>query len=427
MKKRIRGWSPIEGEKYETATVGNVSVKIYRRARKKWKGGNRFVFEVADYTTGGRRLQGFSKLDKARARAKKIADQLASGKATVAAMTNAQAESYGRAVETLRPTGISLELAAETVANAVKILGSNRIIEACNFYEQHGADKVIPRTVAEVITELLTHREGREKSDRYIDDLRARLNRFAKTFAVDIGSITTANVQGWLDGLKLSPRSAKNFRGALSTLFKFAEARQYIPKNTNPVLRTENVSLNGDGPIEIYTPAQILLLLQNASKDFLPFLAIGAFAGLRAAEIERLEWKQIDFAGGFITIEAKNAKTRSRRIVPILPNLAQWLTHYRKRRGKVWTGSERDLLDARAEAVKAAGVEWKDNGLRHSFISYRLADIQNAAQVALEAGNSPAMVFKHYRELVKPEAAKAWFAVAPEMPGNVIKMEAARA
>jgi integrase len=279
---------------------------------------------------------------------------------------------------------------------------------------------VIPRKVAEVVTELLTHREDRQKSDRYIDDLRARLNRFAKTFAVDIASITTSNVQGWIDGLKLSPRSAKNFRGALSTLFKFAEARQYIAKGTNPVTGTENVSLNGDGAIEIYTPAEILLLLQNAPKNFLPFLAIGAFAGLRSAEIERLEWKEIDFTGGFITVEGQKAKTRSRRIVPILPNLAQWLEPYRKRKGKVWTGSERDLLDARAETVEKSKTAWKDNGLRHSFISYRLSEIQNAAQVALEAGNSPGMVFKHYRELVKPEAAKAWFAVAPQMPDNVI-------
>jgi hypothetical protein len=40
--------------------------------------------------------------------------------------------------------------------------------------------------------------------------------------------------------------------------------------------------------------------------------------------------------------------------------------------------------------------------LRRSFISYRLAAIQNTAQVALEAGNSPQMIFRHYRELVLP-------------------------
>jgi hypothetical protein len=31
----------------------------------------------------------------------------------------------------------------------------------------------------------------------------------------------------------------------------------------------------------------------------------------------------------------------------------------------------------------------------------------------LEAGNSPQMIFTHYRELVTPEVAKAWFEVKP--------------
>jgi hypothetical protein len=56
---------------------------------------------------------------------------------------------------------------------------------------------------------------------------------------------------------------------------------------------------------------------------------------------------------------------------------------------------------------------WKHNALRHSFISYRLAAVQNTAQVALEAGNSPQMIFRHYRELVRPMDAEKWFEVTP--------------
>jgi len=127
-------------------------------------------------------------------------------------------------------------------------------------------------------------------------------------------------------------------------------------------------------------------------------------------------------AGGFITVAKGKAKTRSRRLVPVLPNLAQWLERYARRTGKIWKGTSNDLQDARAATVKKSGVAWKDNGLRHSFISYRLASIQNAAQVALEAGNSPAMVFKHYREIVRPAAALTWFAIAPEQPANIVKL-----
>ena len=166
-------------------------------------------------------------------------------------------------------------------------------------------------------------------------------------------------------------------------------------------------------------------MLNHAPADYLPLLALGAFAGLRTAEAERLEWKDIDLAGGFITVAAGKAKTRSRRLVPILPTLRAWLATYAERRGKVWPDSDRARKRARREMLKASGVKWKDNALRHSFISYRLAEIQNAAQVSLEAGNSPAMVFAFYRELVKPADAVKWFNVKPDAPANVLPMPAA--
>ena len=40
-------------------------------------------------------------------------------------------------------------------------------------------------------------------------------------------------------------------------------------------------------------------------------------------------------------------------------------------------------------------------------------EAQNVTQLALEAGNSPGMIFKHYRELVTPEEAGKWFSIMP--------------
>ena len=47
-------------------------------------------------------------------------------------------------------------------------------------------------------------------------------------------------------------------------------------------------------------------------------------------------------------------------------------------------------------------------------------------QVALEAGNSPQMIFLHYRELVRPADAKTWFSLAPGKSGKVIQLKAGR-
>jgi hypothetical protein len=77
----------------------------------------------------------------------------------------------------------------------------------------------------------------------------------------------------------------------------------------------------------------------------------------------------------------------------------------------------------RLQVAGNAEVTWKQNVLRHSFISYRLAELQNINQVALEAGNSPKMIHQHYRELATPEQAKSWFSLAPEIAENVVPMQ----
>jgi len=420
--------------KPEIIKVGNILVRLYKRERKTASGKTRIVYEVADYTSGNRRFRGFSDHDEAKREAEKIARQLASGETTAATMRNADAASYGRALEILRPTGASLELAATVYAKVFQILGEDAAIEAATFFKRHRAGQIQKRKIADAVIEFVKSREARGKSAAYVNDLRQRLARFAKftgadvstiyqpvaaeqpdtrNRGMDVSTITTADVSRWLDGLKLSPQSAKNFRTVLHTLFAFAESRGYVFKGGNPVADTESVEVKA-GDVEIFTPDEIGKLISSAPKDFQPFVTIGAFAGLRTAEILRLEWRDIDLAGGFITIASGKAKTRSRRIVPILPNLKAWLEPYAKETGLIWKRTTNDLQDARAATVKAAGVEWKDNGCRHSFISYRLATIQNAAQVALEAGNSPNVVFKHYRELVKPDAAAKWFAIAQE-------------
>jgi integrase len=431
--------------KPEVVKVGNIVVRIYKRTKRvktKAKDGTvtereYTVFEVEDCRSGSRVLRSFSDHSEAIAEANKIGDGQSSAKALASEMTNKEAASYGRAIELLRPTGATLEAAADTYARAVKILGGDLIIEAAKFYTQHRADKIVSRTVAEVVTELLTHKA--KKSPRYISDLGSRLNRFANDFAVNISTITGPDVQRWLDKLDVEPQTKKNFRTVLHTLFRFAEQRQYILKNSNPAADTEKIEAE-NGEVEIYNPAELGRLIeatQKHHKAYLPALVIGAFAGLRSSEIERLTWEDIRLARGVIVASAKKRGTPSRRLVPIQPSLAAWLSPYSNRKGKVWTGDHDSFYDAQEEIAAATAVsedkkkgiaaqgpvKWKHNGLRHSFISYRLAIVEDDAKVALEAGNSKATVHEHYRELVEPGEAKAWFAIAPEQAANVVQLK----
>ena len=191
------------------------------------------------------------------------------------------------------------------------------------------------------------------------------------------------------------------------------------------------VAKENRGVIEIFRPEELARVLARVAPALIPFLTIGAFAGLRHAEIQRLDWSEVRLEDGFIEVKAGKAKTASRRLVPIHDNMRSWLLPHQKPHGPVcpYVNMSKQLLRLaectnevwQGEAAPGK-FEWKHNALRHSFISYRVAETQNVAQVALEAGNSPRVVFSNYRELVRPADARKWFAIEPNAEGKVLML-----
>jgi hypothetical protein len=81
------------------------------------------------------------------------------------------------------------------------------------------------------------------------------------------------------------------------------------------------------------------------------------------------------------------------------------------------------LAEAESAIGRTAGFELPQNCFRHSFISHRVAQTGNVAETALEAGNSPRVIFQHYRELFTKEEGEAWFTLVPagaaqQLPGK---------
>jgi integrase len=397
--------------------LGRAGVTIYRRRIP-----SGWHFMVSNYATGKRRFDSYATEAEALEAAQRLVRQLSEQQVLAAGLTNNQAAEYAAAVQTLKPHGVSLIAAASALDKALsKVKDLPALLAAVDFY--HARHKTLTRKpVAEVVAELLAVKESRGKSDRYLADLRFRLGRFADAFRKDCCDVTTAEVQAWLDSLGLSNQSYKNFRTVAHQLFAFAVARGYA--SDNPVAGTEKVEAENREP-DPYKPSEIRKLLAAATPDFLPCLAIGAFAGLRTSELLRLEWSDIRLDERHIVIGAHKAKTASRRIVPICDALAAWLAPYAAHSGKVWTGPDRGFFDAESATGEAAGIEWKHNGLRESFASYRLAQCCDVGRVAHECGNSREVLLKHYVELVRPSDAEKWFAIRPEAPSNVLPMTAA--
>jgi integrase len=151
------------------------------------------------------------------------------------------------------------------------------------------------------------------------------------------------------------------------------------------------------------------------------------FAGLRRSEICTLDWSEIDLDRKTIEVKGAKSKTRQRRIVTIHPNLCEWLAKPRREKGPVAPDVDvfgeklKHLVKGRKKTEDDPGrpaiaQEWPHNALRHSFGSYYYEKTKNENLTAAEMGNSPAVVFKHYRALVKAEDADLYWQITPPIP-----------
>jgi integrase len=278
-----------------------------------------------------------------------------------------------------------------------------------------------------VIDALLTHREAEGKAPRTLKDLRLRLERMETHFggATPVCDIATDEVDAWLSGLPVGPQSVTNYRRVAHSLFEFAARRGWTDHNPvasalRPKVRHRDVA--------IYSPKEAARLLAHCADDALPALVVALFSGLRTAELLQLDWSQIDLAEKVVRIT--RTKTGRPRIAPIPPNAVAWLKPYATGDGPLWPLSEETLSDRWDRARKAAGIEGdKANAARHSFGTYRVADSGDVAKTALEMGNTPEVVQRHYNRVASPKQGKAFFSIVPtkRKPSNVVSIERGRA
>ena len=298
------------------------------------------------------------------------------------------------------------------------------IAEATAFYLAHLEALSSSITVAELAREYQKSRQRAGLSDVHLIDLKYRLGRFSRDFGeMPVQSLSGAQIENWLHGLALSPKSTNNFRSRLSALFIYAICRHYLSANPiDGITPIKDVAK----PPEIFTPEELTAVLTHAEPEILPAIVIGAFAGLRTAELLRLDWREVDLSRGFVHVSALNAKSARRRLVPITDNLAEWLRPYAGHAGKMY-GAPLGVYHKQCRALAAhAGLShWPKNGLRHSFASFHLARWQDAARLSLVMGHqTAAMLFAHYRELVTPESAARYWAIRPaETKDNVVPLK----
>ncbi len=429
MKTNKAAKQPKNRQPYWTAKVGSVRVKVYEvktGPARQYK-----AFCVADYSTGTRKLRKFADVATAKAEAARIATAIANGQVVTATVTTDDAVTLHRARATIAPLGLSFDAASELLAAAAGLVGVHQIVEACRDYAKRFPLGRAPKPLAVAIDEFLADKRAKGLSDRKLSDYRSRLGWFAHEHpGKQLADFSTGDLQAWIDALKkddgspMTARTRLNFSVDVSTFFKHHQRRGAIAEN--PMDNVEREKPKNTGDTEFWTPEEASKILAAAEAELVAPFAIGLFSGLRSAEIGRIVWREIDLVQGHVLVRADNAKTASRRLAPLPDNLRAWLAG---RAGdpaaKVWPHSPADFIRAVTAACLAAGVRRVSNGSRHSFISYRCALLGDLPRVALEAGNSPGMLHRHYRGLATADSAKTYFSIAPTAPANVVQLTSA--
>ena len=395
--------SPIE------ISNGRDTVKIYGFTSR-----GRPCYQLAFYRAGLRERRTFSDKEAAKREAKAILCQLAStAVATVKAITAPDIESLVAARSALDGIEIPLHLAVEGFAGAIRQLGTPddpvaALQRAISYYVKHHPANAKRVPLKELFERYLESRKRIGLSAGYIGSVASAMRGMLKRFSPDECDLPSGQeITAWLDEKYQSSTTKNSNLKILKVLASWAMREKLTAHET---ITSVEFWKEPASEVQIYSPEELQLIMSKVPRSTIPFVTIGAFAGLRAAEVMRLDWVDINLERGFITVSASKAKTAARRLVPIQEDLKAWLKSHVQPSGPVVLFCE----DRINQFLRAPGLPRKRNALRHSYISYRMSAIADTPRVVLECGNSPTMIFKHYRELVTPEAATAWFEIMPK-------------
>ncbi len=265
------------------------------------------------------------------------------------------------------------------------------------------------------------------KAPAYLTDLKNRLGRFAREHQnVRATELSTEALETWLDSLEVGPVTRNNFRRLLKLCLNYAIRKKWLAENPARYIEIATVP---DEDVEALTADECAALLWHARPALLPVFAIGMFAGIRPAEVLRLDWSHVHFAteggqgeidaptdeqdaeAGDVDVKGSNSKTAKRRLVTIRPALAEWLAPYRERTGPIYAeGYFAWYRESRKDRATAGLARWPADALRHTFCSMDLAHFRDLDGLVLRMGHTDAaLIYSRYRRVVRPaEAARFW-------------------
>lgn len=275
-------------------------------------------------------------------------------------------------------------------------------------------------SVSSIVNQFLLDCESRHLSKAHIKTVKSRMKGIvAKWGGRRLNEITKDNLEAYLREID-SPTTAANHLRTLASIYAFAKNIEVLPWGSRDVTQRIRLPKQARKEPEFFTPSEMRALLRAASAGEatthyqVAMLVLGGFVGLRTEEVFRVRWEDILLDHKLVRLHGDITKTARRRMARLPDNAVEWLRKVAHTTGLVVTEPSREALYRREDVQRDAGVVWKHNGLRHSYVTYSMAMERNAFIVAEQVGNSPRVLHEHYMGLVLPTDAEEWFSITPD-------------
>lgn len=314
------------------------------------------------------------------------------------------------------------------LSNGRKDLAGIDPVELAQFRKWKRSQIAIATSLSDAIDEFLKSKRSRssrhyEGIRRDLDLLRSRIGRNR-----NVSEIETVELQSFIDGRAVGERRQFNLRSELVSFFRWLREKCYLPEGKTAADKLDAVEKH-PGSVQILSVEQMRALLSHVREEFLPWLVISAFAGIRSEEIapdpkskkSPLMWEDFKWKRRLIDLRRETAKTGKkrkpqRRLIPIEDNLLEWLRPWHSAHGRVCPRQPTNYETARLG--KFIGGKWPHNCLRDSYGSYWMAIHKNMPALAYQMGNSIQMIEQSYHERQDELDAREWFSVFPSQSSH---------
>ena len=326
----------------------------------------------------------------------------------------------------IRDESDQLGVAASMLSNEIKkdaidactlLNGACTLTTAAKYYVENNAGLESP-TVSTVIQRVIEAKMLKDLRPRSMQGLRWHLGKLEAEFGPRlIKEIKVDDLQNYFTKVSGGSKSAHlgHIRYA-SIVFGYAVKKDWLNNNPCEKVDRPNNKLGAPEFMLVDDVEKLFAAVESSThaKAMIPRMALGFFSGIRVEELDRLDWKDINFEEKYITIRREVAKCRVPRHVTILPNLLLWLMKYRSPEGLVGLQHQRFAI-YRREIMEKKKIAWPQNAMRHTFASNHVAMWEDAPKTAFELGHltGTQLLYKSYRGLTSKKDAERYWGIKP--------------